>query len=144
MSGGELFHAASAEVAVEAAAAFLYLADGLKQSEWALGSWQREQIGERLYRGVSLFDGSEAFIRISADPDQLLVDYEVGPTVERMLRVNAARVVPGPVLGRPEGTCVVTLMKWRTASQGDPEWGRACVTFDTEIHMIKGRLELGF
>ena len=144
MSGGELFHGASAEVAVPAAAAFAYLADGLKQGEWALGSWQREQIGDRLYRGVSLFDGSEAFVRISADPDQLLVDYEVGPALERMLRVNAARVVPGPLLGRPEGTCVVTLMKWRAAAQGEAEWRRACVIFDTEIHMIKGRLELGF
>ena len=35
---------------------------------------------------------------------QLLIDYEVGPTLERMLRVNTARVVPGPLLGRPEGT----------------------------------------
>ena len=140
----DLFHAASAEVAVPAGEAFAYLADGLKQSDWALGSWQREQIGERLFRGVSLFDGSDTFVCITSDPAALLVDYEVGPALERMLRVNAARVVPGPVLGRPEGTCVVTLMKWRTASQGDPEWRRACVTFDTEIHMIKGRLELGF
>jgi hypothetical protein len=38
----------------------------------------------------------------------------------------------------------VTLMKWRTADQGDDAWARGCVTFDTEIHMIKGRLELGF
>jgi len=48
------------------------------------------------------------------------------------------------LLGGPEGTCVVTLMKWRTAGQTDDEWRRACVTFDTEIHMIKGRLELRF
>ncbi len=143
MTGG-LFHAASAEVAVPAELAFAYLADGLKQGEWALGSWEREQIGERLYRGVSLFDGREVFVRITADPAQLLVDYEVGPALDSMPRVNGARVVPGPLLGRPEGSCVVTLMKWRTAAQGDDEWRRACVTFDTEIHMIKGRLELGF
>jgi hypothetical protein len=144
MTSGELFHGASAEVAVPAEQAFAYLADGLKQSEWALGSWNREQVGEGLFRGVSLFDGGEVFVRISAHPDQLLVDYEVGPTLERMPRVNTARVVPGPLLGRPEGTCVVTLMKWRSASQSDHEWRRGCVTFDTEIHIIKGRLELGF
>jgi hypothetical protein len=141
---GDVFHGASAEVAVEAEEAFAYLADGLKQSDWALGSWQREQIGEQLFRGVSLFDGRETFVRVAADPVQLLVDYEVGPALDRMLRVNAARVVPGPLLGRPDGTCVVTLMKWRTSSQEDDEWHRACVTFDTEIHMIKGRLELRF
>jgi hypothetical protein len=138
----ELFHGASIEVAVPAEDACAYLSDGLKQGDWTLGSWHREQIGDRLFRGVSLFDGSETFVRISADPVALLVDYEVGPAPDRMLRVNAARVVPGPVLGRPDGTCVVTLMKWRTPAQTDEEWRRACVTFDTEIYMIKGRLEL--
>jgi hypothetical protein len=139
-----LFHGASVEVAVPAEEAFVYLSDGLKQGDWTLGSWQREQVGDGLFRGVSLFDGSETYVRIHADPDALLVDYEVGPAPDRLLRMNAARVVPGPLLGGPEGTCVVTLMKWRTAGQTDDEWRRACVTFDTEIHMIKGRLELRF
>jgi hypothetical protein len=143
MNGG-LFHGASAEVAVSAETAFAYLADGLKQSDWALGSWEREQIGERLFRGVSLFDGSETLVRISANPGALLVDYEVGPSLEALLRVNSARVVPGALLGRAGEGCVVTLMKWRTPSQGDAEWRRACLTFEVEIHMIKGRLELGF
>jgi hypothetical protein len=52
--------------------------------------------------------------------------------------------VPGPLLGYPADSCVVTLMKWRTAGQSDALWERGCVTFDTEIHMIKGRLEVGF
>jgi hypothetical protein len=138
------FHGATAHVLVPAAAAYAYLSDGLKQSEWALGSWNREQIGDRLYRGTSLFDGSEAFIRITSDPGWLIVDYAVGPSLEQMPRVNSARIVPGPELGHPEGTCVVTLMKWRTPGQSDEQWQRGCVTFDTEIHMIKGRLELGF
>ena len=141
---GDLFHASTAEVAVSAEEAFAYLSDGLRQSDWALGSMRREQIGDRLFRGTSLFDGSETFVQVSPDPAALLVDYEVGPSRERMLRVNAVRVVPGPLVGRPEGTCLVTLMKWRTPSQTDEEWRRACVTFDTEIHMIKGRLELRF
>ena len=62
-----LFHGSTVVVAVPAETAFAYLSDGLKQSEWALGSWQREKIGEQLFRGTSLFDGSEAFVRISAD-----------------------------------------------------------------------------
>jgi hypothetical protein len=141
---GRLFHGASIEVAVPAEEAFAYLSDGLKQGDWTLGSWHREQVGDRLFRGTSLFDGSETYVRITTDPDALLVDYEVGPAPERMLRVNAARVVPGPLLGRAAGSCVVTLMKWRSAGQTDEEWRRACVVFDTEIHMIKGRLELRF
>ena len=139
-----VFHAASTEVAVPAETAFAYLSDGLRQGEWTLGSWNRERLPDGLFRGTSLFDGSEAFIRIKADPEQLLVDYDVGPTPDRLSRVNSARAVPGPLVGRPEGTCVIALMKWRLPSQDDEAWRRACVTFDTEIHMIKGRLELGF
>ena len=45
-------------------------------------------------------------MRITADPEWLTVDYQVGLS--------------------------------------DEAWQRACVRFDTEIHMIKGRMELGF
>jgi hypothetical protein len=48
------------------------------------------------------------------------------------------------VVGRPENSCVVTLMKRRTSGQSDALWERGCVTLDTEIHMIKGRLEIAF
>ena len=142
MSG--IFHAASAEVAVPAETAFAYLSDGLKQGEWTLGSWNREQIGEQLFKGTSLFNGAETFVRITAHPEQLVVDYDVGPAPDRLLRINSARVTPGPAVGRPEGMCVVTLMKWRLPTQDDAAWRQASVTFDTEIHMIRGRLELGF
>ena len=141
---GSLFHGSAIVVAVPAETAFAYLSDGIRQGDWTLGSWNREQIGDGLFRGTSLFDGSETFVRISADPAALLVDYEVGPSLDRMPRVNSARVVPGELLGHPAGSCVVTLMKWRTEGQSDAAWARGCVTFDTEIHMIKGRLELGF
>jgi hypothetical protein len=140
----ELFHAATTRVAVPAEIAFAYLGDGLRQSDWALGSWDRVQIGEQLFRGRSLFDGSETYVRISTTPGALLVDYEVGPAPEQLQRVNASRVVPGPLLGWPETTCVVSLMKWRTSAQSDDVWDRLCAAFDAEIHMIKGRLERGF
>jgi hypothetical protein len=61
-----------------------------------------------------------------------------------MRRLNSARAVPGPVVGRAEGTCLVALSKWRLPDEDDVQWRRGCATFDTEIHMIKGRLELGF
>jgi hypothetical protein len=140
----DVFHGATTVIEVPAETAFAYLSDGLEQSDWALGSWNREQIGDQLFRGTSLFDGSETFVRITADPTWLIVDYAVGPSLEQMPRVNSARIVPGPELGYPAGTCVVTLIKWRTPGQSDEQWQRGCVTFDTEIHMIRGRLELGF
>ena len=145
-AGGErtLFHGSTVVVAVPAETAFAYLSDGLKQSEWALGSWHREKIGEQLFRGTSLFDGSEAFIRISADESlaarRLRRRPFARPDAAREFGANRAR--PAARLSR--GSCVVTLMKWRTDGQSDEVWERGCVTFDTEIHMIKGRLELGF
>lgn len=129
---------------VPAQLAFAYLSDGLRQSEWALGSWDRELFAGDLFRGRSLFDGSESYVRIATHATALLVDYEVGPAPDRLRRVNGARVVPGPLLGWPEGTCIVTLMKWRTPTQDDEDWARLCAAFDAEIHMVKGRLEIGF
>src|SRR5262249_8951825 len=101
-------------------------------------------IGDRLFRGVSLFTGADTFVRITAHPEHLLVDYEVGPSLDQMLRLNSARAVPGPLVGRAEGTCTVVLAKWRHPAEDDVQWRRGCSAFDAEIHMIKGRLELGF
>jgi len=140
----ELFHAAAIEIAVPAETAFAYLADGLAQGDWTLGSWNRVQIGDRLFKGTSLFNGADTFVRITAHDEQLLVDYEVGPTLDRMLRLNSARVVPCPLVGRAEGGCLVALTKWRLPDEDDVLWRRGCSAFDTEIHMIKGRLEIGF
>jgi hypothetical protein len=139
-----IVHAAAIEVAVPAEAAFAYLADGMKQSEWPLGSWNREQLDETLFRGRSLFTGQPTYVRITPSQHSLLVDYEVGPSPETMRRINAAHVTPGPDIDRPAGTCVVTLIKWRLPNQDDDQWRQACATFDTEVFMIKGRLELGF
>jgi hypothetical protein len=141
---GRLVHSSAVEVAVPAERAFEYLADGLKQSEWALGSWRREQVGDGLFRGTSLFTGELVYVRITATRPLLLVDYEVGPSPERLMRVNSARAIPGEVLGRGPETSVVTLTKWRLPGQDDEAWEHACATFDTEIRMIKGRLERGF
>lgn len=140
---GRIAHVAAVEVAVLPERVFAYLADGLKQSEWALGSWNREQVGDGLFRGTSLFTGAAVYVRITSHPEQLLVDYEVGPSPETMRHVNSARVVPATALGA-DGGCVVTLMKWRLPDQDDESWDHACATFDVEVRMIKGRLELGF
>lgn len=139
-----LFHAATSEIAADAQHAFSYLTDGLRQSDWALGSWDRHEVSPGLFRGRSLFDGSDVYVRLKPDERLLVVDYEVGKDPDNLLRVNSARVIPGPSIGRPEGTCLVTLMKWRANSQSEEDWTRACLAFSTEIHMIKGRLEHGF
>lgn len=140
----EIFHAAAIEAQVEAVAAFEYMSDGLRQRDWALGSLERKALAGGLFEGTSAFDGKPTFVRIHADRERLLIDYDVGRAPERLLRVNSARIVPGPLVGRDAGSCVIALTKWRTPGESDTDWRRARLTFSTEIFIVKGRLELGF
>jgi hypothetical protein len=135
---------ASIEVAVPAEAAFAYLADGMKQGEWALGSWDRRPAGDGTFVGTSLFDGSELTIRLTGHPELLLVVYDVGPSAAELRPLVWGRAVPGPVVGLPDDRCIVSLTIWRGASTGDDGWELMSHTFPTELQMIKGRLELGF
>ena len=137
-------HTATAEVAVDAKTAFLFMADGIKQGRWALGSWDRRQVEEDLFVGTSLFDGQETWVRISADPEQLLIDYFVGRSPDSLLPRNSARIIPGPVTKRDEKSCLITLMTWRAADVTDDAWERTCVTHETELFIIKGLLEREF
>jgi hypothetical protein len=135
----KLFDAATAEIAVPAEAAFEYLADGIRQGEWTLGCWDRERVSLDLFRGRSLYDGAESFVRVLPDPERLLVDFEVGGSPDALVPRISARVRP-----RGDGACVVTLMAWRGPGQDEASWRRTCELHRAEIHLIKGRLELGF
>ena len=120
------------------------MSDGLRQGEWTLGSWNRRALGDNLFVGTSLFDGRETYVRIRPNRSLLVVDYDVGPSPDHLRPINSARIVPGPSLGRAEGTCIVTLMRWRPAEEDDDQWTQRGQTFNTEVFMIRGRLELGF
>jgi hypothetical protein len=140
----ELAHEASIEVAVPAEQAFAYIASGMKQGEWALGSWNRRDAGDGIFVGSSLFDGSELSIRLTAHPELLLVVYDVGASTDDLRPMVWGRVLPGAILGLADDHCVVTLTIWRGSSMDDAGWELMSHTFPTELRMIKGRLELGF
>jgi hypothetical protein len=55
--------AASVEVAVDARTAFDFMASGKVQTYWALGSWDRVDLGDALFSGTSLWDGSTLYVR---------------------------------------------------------------------------------
>jgi len=137
-------HSASIEVAVPADRAFEFLADGMKQTHWALGSWDRRDLGGGLYSGTSLFDGGELFIRLHGYRDLLLVDYEVGEQPDELRRLVEARIVPGETLDRGADRCVVTITIWRPAGVSADVWARIYHAFNVEVYMIRGRLELDF
>lgn len=136
-------HTASAEIAVPAECAFDYMSDGLKQGEWALGSWNRRQLADGTFVGTSLFDGEETFVQIESDQRWFLVQYSVGRSRDDLRPRISARIVPGPATGRSPDSCIVTLMVWRAADEPDEVWERTRHAFFTELAMIKGRLERG-
>lgn len=137
-------HTASIEVAVDPQAAFEFMASGMNQRRWALGSWERVDEGDGLTSGTSLWDASKLYVRLEAHPELLLVDYRVGKDPGDLRRVTQARVVPGAELGRDPGCCVITLTTWRGAMHSDFSWERTYHAYKTEMHLIKGRLEHEF
>jgi hypothetical protein len=141
---GSIHYAATALVRVAPATAFAYLADGVRMGDWTLGSWNRRALGEDLFVGTSLFDGGETYVRVAPDEPRLTVDYHVGRSPDALRGNVSVRVLPGPRTGREEGCCLVTLMIWRLPAQPEAEWRRICRSYDVEVEMIKGRLELGF
>lgn len=137
-------HEASIRVDVPAEQAFAYLADGIKQGNWTLGSWNRRAARDGLFVGTSLFDGSELFVRLTPHPELLLVVYGFGSSPDDLRPLVWSRVMPGPVVGLGPESCLVTLIVWRGEAVGDDTWDLLSHTFAAEVHMIKGRLELGF
>ena len=136
-------HSASIEVAAPAAAAFAFMADGLKQGRWAFGSWDREALGDGIFAGTSLFSGAKTYVRIRADQERLMVHYDVGaaPDADDLMPRIVARIVPGPVLGMEENECVVTLTAWRTRDMSDRRWHQLQVSHETQVLIIKHQIE---
>jgi hypothetical protein len=97
-------------------------------------------VGDGVFRGRSLFDGSLSWLTIDSDPQRLLIDYHVGSATERQPRISA-RVTPGPVCGLPPSQCAMMLTAWRGAAMTDERWQRLCAAHDAEIWLIKAQAE---
>ena len=136
-----LCHTSSIAVAVPPETAFKIMADGIEQGRWAWGSWQRREVEPGLFVGTSLFDNKETWVRLNVDRARLTVDYDVGRTRDKMQFRNAARVLPGALLGRDPASAVVTLMSWRLAGQSDDAWQQTCTVHEAEMYLIRGILE---
>lgn len=137
--------AASTAVAVPAETAFEFMADGMKQEHWALGSKGREALGDNLFRGESSFDAADLYIKIASDRELLLVDYATGPSPEELGPDVEARVRPGSWIGLADGdgACVVTLTIWRWPGASDEDWEFHWHLWRTEMELIKGAIERG-
>ena len=134
-------HSSSILVSVHAQTAFDIMSDGIKQGQWAWGSWQRQEVEPGLFVGNSIFDGKPTYVRLHADPSLLQVDYEVGRDPGAMQFRNMSRVIPGPLLGHGETSCVITLLTWRLKSQSDEAWLQMSTVHEAEMFLIRGLLE---
>jgi hypothetical protein len=134
---------ASIEVPVPAETAFAFMADGLKQSHWAMGSVKRRALGDNLFVGESSFDGSALYVKIASHPDLLLVDYATGPSPDALLPEVEARIRRGEWLGRAPSVSVITMTLWKSPGATDEEWRLHHHVWPTEMHLIKGAIVRG-
>lgn len=139
-AASSLAHTATARVDVPADAAYAFLVDPAALGRWSLGCMDLVDEGGGVWRGRSLFDGSEGWLSIDGDATRRLVDYQVGTRTTRAPRISA-RVVAGPVCGLEASTCYVTLTAWRTAAMSEARWQRLCATHEAEIWLIKSQME---
>jgi hypothetical protein len=136
-------HTASIEVAAPAREVFEFMADGLRQTHWALGSADRRHLGDNLFVGESKFDGSELYVEINSYPELLLVDYSNGSAPDDLSPEVEVRVKPGSLFGRGDEVSVVIMTHFRRAGIDAEEWRLIYHLWKTEVHLIKGAIERG-
>ena len=135
-----LSHCVTAECAVPARRAYDFLSDGLEVGRWALGSFAAEKVGRNLFRGRSLFDGTDVLYRPVGDAGRLIVDYHVGTNPGALAPRLMARVIPGEASGRGKGSCLVMLIAWRDASMSEARWARLTACHEVEILIVQALL----
>lgn len=134
-------HLASVRLDVPADHAFAALSDGRRLGRWALGSMDLDPTGEPgVWRGASLFDGSEAVVEIRPHPALGLIDFHLGPAGARVPRVSI-RVTPGPDWGLPPDSCLVAMTTWRAGWMDDARWDRTRTTHELEVLLFKAQIE---
>lgn len=137
----EIAHTSSILVAAPADIAFGFMSDGLKQSRWALGSWDRKVYRDDIFVGTSLFNNNDLFVRLVSDPKLRLVDYYCGVDPDDLRHLVEARIIPGETLGFGADNSAVILTTWREANISDQEWEVTYHVWQTEIQLIKGNIE---
>ena len=95
--------------------AFEYLSDPEKIGRWALGYFDtRPTEYDGLYKGMSLFDSSETWVRVEPDLTRLIIDYQIGDPSRQVPRIST-RVIPGEAYGKTPDHCMVIMTAWRMA-----------------------------
>ena len=136
-------HIASIEVAAPADVAFAFMADGMDQTHWALGSWDRRDEGDgRDQRRLALRRQAPvrpARVRPATAPRRLLRRV---PSAGRAARSSSRR---GSSTARDSAAIRATASSrsssGATRARRPESWARTYHAFRTEVHLIKARVE---
>ncbi len=120
-----------------ASVVFDFMRDGHKLGRWALGCFDTVEQKPGLYRGISLIDQQEVWVRSEAIPTVLAVSYHVGASPDDLKPRILAQVVPGDMLGRSAQTSVLSLIAWREASMDDDRWQQLRDSHRVELRIIR-------
>ena len=132
---------ASIDVKVPAQTAYEFMSDGQKQSNWAMYSWNRKHIGENVFVGQSLFDGTDLYVKPVGRAELLLVDYYCGTIRGELTWQVEARIIPGDNVGLSSRESLINMTTWRSRDMSRDQWELIGNVWEAEIHLIKGLLE---
>jgi hypothetical protein len=121
--------------------AFEHLASAEGMARWCLGLFETRAAADGLVTGRSLFDGSVGWARLVCHREAGSVTYWLGADPQSLSPRIEARVTPGPVLGHPAGTVMVSMWAWRSPSMSDERWARLAASHECEIELIRAQLE---
>lgn len=118
-----------------------HLGTAAGMSRWCLGLFETRDAGGGLVAGRSLFDGAAGVARIERDDARGTITWWLGADRKALSPRIHAQVVPGPVLGHPQGTVMVSMWAYRPADMDDARWARLIASHEAEIELIRAQLE---
>jgi hypothetical protein len=126
---------------VTADRAFAFMSDPQAMDRWSFGTWKTVLHEGGLVEGSSIFDGSTTWVKIDADKARGVIDYHLGKEREALTPRIMARVIPGDHLDLGAGTCVLTMIAWRTRNMPDERWKRLVASHEFEVFLLKSLIE---
>ena len=134
-------HICSIRIDRPAAAAMSFLADPEKLSSWAVGMGETAVYPDGTIEGAFPMTKQPIWARIDADPGRGTILYRLGPDLDSLVPRIMVRVIPGSVLERDPGSCVVSLIAWRQAAMDDARWAGLKAGHEREIREVKRLVE---
>ena len=136
-------HAHICSVAIDrpAADAMAFLADPEKLASWAVGMGETTVHADGTIEGAFPETKQPIWARIDADPGRGIILYHLGPDPDSLVPRIMVRVIPGSVLERGPGFCVVSLVAWRQEAMDDARWAGLKVGHEREIREVKRLVE---